>query len=491
MAVPARDKLSIRLDWVNIPYRTVYLAGGGVLLVVVGLLLAISFREPIADLLSRARKDARTEITEAQRLLSEASAYARDSRSVILRDNASTKLDEARGKYTQRDYQDARTSAIMAQNYAQKVIDMGRGESATDREVRFYKIEGEVRVKRAGEFRWEDATTRMALRIGDQIKTGARAGAQIIYFDGTITTVRAESLLEIKDLYEEPTTKQRRVQERLNWGEMETTVRKGNVAGSFHEVQSDAVTAKTSADAEFRIAYNRANEQGTVTLNAGQIEVASGEKQVKMSSGEMVSVDKGVMGSVEKLPAAPRLLVPSDQKIFVYTTPKDASTTLAWEKVPEASSYHLQLSERSLFGDLLLDKKDVRTSTVELPGLPASSYYWRVATLDAAGHTSAFTAGRKFRITTGEELRDQNDKSPPLLVIQDFILNGAIVILNGKTEAGTTVWVEGERIDVDEMGIFQAVVKLKNEGVNTVKVVAQDPAGNESRKSLEAFVEGF
>src|SRR5262245_63976991 len=115
MAVPARDKLSIRLDWVNVPYRTVYLAGGGVLLVVVGLLVAISFREAIADLLSRARKDARSEITEAQRLLSEASSYARDSRTVVLRDNASGKLDEARAQYSQRDYQDARTSAIRSE----------------------------------------------------------------------------------------------------------------------------------------------------------------------------------------------------------------------------------------------------------------------------------------------------------------------------------------------------------------------------------------
>ena len=490
MAAPARDRLSIRLDWVNIPYRTVYLAGGGVLLLVVGVLAAISFREPIADLLSRARKDARTEITEAQRLLGEAGAYARDARTTVFRDNAAAKLEEARGQYSHRDYLDARTSAIVSQNYAQKVIDMGRGEGATDREVRFYKIEGEVRVKRAGQFHWEDATPRMLLRIGDQIKTGARAGAQIIYFDGTITTVRAESLLEIKDLYEEPTTRERRVMEKLNWGEMETTTRKGNVAGSFHEVQSDAVSARSSSDAEFRIAYDRTSAQGTVTLNTGQIEVASGESHVKMTSGESVSVEKGVMGAVEKLPAAPRLLVPSDQKIFIYQTPRDESTTLAWEKVPEAARYRLQLSERSLFGDLLLDKSDVRTSTVELPGLPASSYYWRVATLDAAGKASAFTPARKFRITTGE-LGDRNDRTPPLLVIQDFILNGFIVILNGKTESGATVWVEGERIDVDETGIFSAVVKLKSAGVNTVKVVAQDPVGNETKRSIEAYVEEF
>src|SRR6059036_892356 len=99
MAVRTRERLSIRLDWVNIPYRTVYLAGGGVILLVVGLLVAITFRDAIADLLSRARKDARTEIAEAQRLVDEASAYARDSRSTTLKENATSKLVEARSEY--------------------------------------------------------------------------------------------------------------------------------------------------------------------------------------------------------------------------------------------------------------------------------------------------------------------------------------------------------------------------------------------------------
>ncbi len=488
MGVRSRDRLSLNLDWVNIPYRNVYMVGGGIAALVLCLVVGFMFRESIADLLSRARKEARSEITEAGRKISEASAYAREERSTKLRDNASAKLQEAQRQYAQRDYQDARTSAIVAQNYAQKVIDMGRGESATSREVRFYKIEGEVRVKRAGEFHWEDANLRMLLRIGDQIKTGSRAGAQIIYFDGTITTVRPESLLEIKDLYEEPSTRERRVREKLNWGEVETSTRKANVAGSFHEVQSESASAKATDESEFRVAYDRTKQEGRVSLFTGRVDVATPQSQVTIGSGETVAIEKGVLGSVEKLPPAPRLLQPQDQKIFVYTSPRGSSTTLAWEKVPEASGYRLQLSDRSLFTDLLLDKPDVRTSMVELPGLPAASYYWRVATVDGAGRVSPFSPARKFRIATGE-VRENGDKTPPMLALQDFIQNGALVILNGKTEPEATVWVEGERIDVDESGAFYAVVRLRREGMNQVRVVAQDPAGNETRKSMEAFVE--
>ena len=482
--------MGFRLDWVNVQYRNLYIAGAAIALL--GILLATAFglRESIADLLSGARKEARVEIQAAERLVGEASVYARDPKTSQLRDTSAVKLEEARTQYGRRDYQDARTSAIVAQNYAQKVIDMGRGESETSREVRFYKIEGEVRVKRAGQFHWEDATSRMLLRIGDQIKTGAHSGAQIIYFDGTTTTVRPESLLEIKDLYEEPTTRERRVKEKLNWGEVETSTRKANVAGSFHEVQSESASARTSEESEFKVAYDRADESGSISLSAGRVDVATERAKVTVKAGERVTVDKGVLGAVEKLPPAPRPLVPADQKIFVYATPQSSATTLAWEKVPGAEQYRLQLSDRSLFSDLLLDKADVRTSTVELPGLPPAAYFWRVSAQDAEGRSSPYSPGRKFRITT-TEVRDRRDKTPPVLAVQDFIQNGPYVIVNGKTEPDATLWVEGERMDVDESGGFYAVVRLKREGLNQVRIVAQDAAGNETRKSLEAYLEGY
>jgi hypothetical protein len=378
----------------------------------------------------------------------------------------------------------------VAQNYAQKIIDMGRGESATQREVRVYKFEGEVRVKRAGQFHWEDATANMMLRIGDQIKTGSKSVAQIIYFDGSQTTVRQESLLEIKDLYEEPSTRQRRVREKLNWGEVESTTRKANVAGSFHEIQSENATAKSDDDADFKVAYDKNTDEGRISLFNGNVDVSTEHAGLKMKEGETVAIDKGGLGAVEKLPPTPRLLAPTDQNIFVYTSPKDMSTTLAWEKMPQAALYHLQLSERALFSDPILDKADIKVSTVELPGLPPAAYYWRVAAVDDQGRPGPWSPARKFRITT-TEVRDRSDKTPPALSITEFTQNGPFLIVNGKTEPGATLWVDDEKIDVDETGVFFQVVRLKKEGANQVRIVAQDRAGNESRKTLEAYVESF
>ena len=58
------------------------------------------------------------------------------------------------------------------------------------------------------------------LNVGDQVKTSSRGSAVLLYFDKTKTHVQPGSLLEIRDLYEDPVTKVRRVREKLNWGEV-------------------------------------------------------------------------------------------------------------------------------------------------------------------------------------------------------------------------------------------------------------------------------
>ena len=485
-----KDRMVMNLDWFNVPYRTVYIAGAAAVFLVTALVVAFLFRESIHDLLSPSRREAKREIVEASRLLQEALPYAGDSRAGSLMDNAQVKMREAQQQYDKRNFRDSRTSAIVSQNYSQKLIDLVRGGSGNNREVRFYRIEGEVRVKRAGKFHWEEANLRMQLSIGDQIKTGTGSDAQIIYFDGTITTVRPESLLEIKDLYEEPVSRQRRVSERVGWGEVLTATRKGNVTGSYHEVQSVGASARAKEDAEFRIAYDRIKEKGSVALFTGKVDVATREAQVTMKSGETVAIDRGVLGRIEKLPPSPRLLAPTDQKIYVYPAPQAASTTLAWEPVPEGSRYHLQLAQKVLFSSPLVDKTDVRFSAVELPGLPPNAYYWRVATVDAQGRESPYSPSRKFKITD-RALRETADKPPPALALQEVVQNGPVVILTGKTDPDATVWVEGERVEVDEQGGFSTVVRLHREGINKLQIVAQDPAGKESHKTLQAYLESY
>ncbi len=56
------------------------------------------------------------------------------------------------------------------------------------------------------------------------------------------------------------------------------------------------------------------------------------------------------------------------------------SVVLKWSEPPEAVSYRLQVSTQADFSQLLVDRKDITGTQVNL-ALPAGTYYWRVATL--------------------------------------------------------------------------------------------------------------
>ena len=65
------------------------------------------------------------------------------------------------------------------------------------------------------------------------------------------------------------------------------------------------------------------------------------------------------------------------------------------------------------------------------------------------------------------------------------------MIINGRTEPGAVVSIDGRSVDVYDDGTFTAVIKLKREGKNVLKIVAQDLSGNEYEINRVAYVEAF
>ncbi len=82
---------------------------------------------------------------------------------------------------------------------------------------------------------------------------------------------------------------------------------------------------------------------------------------------------------------------------------------------------------------------------------------------------------------TVEERRVFLRTQPPLLSVtnlQDQMeVSDPSFILLGKTEPGTTVWVNGRQVPVDQQGGFQATVELLK-GENVIRIEALDKAGN-------------
>jgi len=478
-------KSRVILDWFTVSYRSA------------GIILACFMATAVGGGWywlhmrgSGPRAEAAEAISRASDRLQEASALRSEGPVEDLTANAESALGEARSHFDDHRYDEARRAAMHSENLSQKAIDLSTGEEA-GRQVRFYRLEGDTRVKRAGEFSWESASLKTLLHVGDQVKTAASASAQIIYFDGTVTTIQPGSLLEIRDLYEDPATKVRKVREKLNWGEVLASSQKQNVDGSFHEVTTEKVSARVSEPGEVRVAYDSEKKTASFDVFQGRVEVASASSRESLSGGERIrSSADGELSAKESLPPAPRLIAPSDQRVFVYDEPAKETTTLSWEKVAVASRYRLVISDRPLFTNPLYDDAERKDTSVVIDGIAAADYYWKVASINARGLCGPWSAVRRFRVTS-QRIRDREDKTPPPLEITEFVQTGPVVIINGKTEPGALLWVDNEKIDVYEDGTFYAVVRLRKEGENLLGFVAQDAAGNARQTTRKAYLETY
>jgi hypothetical protein len=330
----------------------------------------------------------------------------------------------------------------------------------------------------------------MVLKVGDQVKTASNASAQVIFFDGAVTTIQSGSLLEIRDLYEDPVTKVRRVREKLTFGEVRASTQPGNVKGSFHEVATENVAARSTEASEFRVSMNQNTKSSEYDVFKGAIVLSTPEKQESLVAGEGIQANSGGKLTAKRaLPPVPRLVSPRDQRVFIFEKPSDETITLNWEQVAGATQYHLVISDKSLFTDTLYDAQRDGTTAV-LEGVPPGSYFWKVAAISNSGKRGPFCKQRRFRVSS-QKIRDRGDELPPQLEITEFVPVGLMVIVNGHTEPGATLWADNEKVDVFDDGTFYAVLRLRKEGLNELRFVAQDTAGNETEVVRSTYVEIF
>jgi len=482
---PRPPKTNVLLDWFTVSYRTV------VTIVVLAILLLgvgawyLFFYAP-----GKPRQEAQDAISRAVDRLADASRYASNERVDEVVASARSALGEGRDAFQRRQYTDAQVAAIRSENLSQKAIDMARGEGTTSKEVRILRAEGDVRVKRAGEFDWQPIDRKSLLRVGDQVKTSASGSVQLIYFDGAITQIDPGSLLEIREIHEDPATKIRRVSEKLNWGEVQSTTQKRNVEGSFHEVATEKVSARAEDAGEFRLAADKESRATAIDVFEGRVQVASGGRKENVETGERLRADpSGQLQAKEVLPGAPRLLSPSDQKVFVHEDPAQAATALSWERVPGAKGYHLMIADRMLFSDVRYEADRAETNVV-LQGVSPGEYYWKVAAISPSSIRGPFSEVRRFRVTS-QKITDKDDTTPPDLVITENVQTGPMLILNGRTEPGALLWVDNEKVEVTDDGSFYAVIRLRKEGVNDINLVAQDAAGNVRKLTHRAYVDPY
>jgi hypothetical protein len=336
--------------------------------------------------------------------------------------------------------------------------------------ARFTTLEGSVKVKPVGEFQWMPADRSMFLKKSDLVRTGPGSAAEITFFDGTVVHVRPDSLITIEETSEDPSTKRRRVAWHISSGEVNfQTVRK-NMPDSATEISTPTVRTTTGEPSEGSIIVAQSGDSD-VRLYRGTTEVQTktGEK-IHLGASEALKVDAaGKAAPKVALPPVPALLAPPHQTEVSYVNPAQATTLLVWKPVPGASSYHLMLDYSAYFNRPLVDRAGIKDSSVELRGLETGKYYWRVAAVDATGVEGPYSEFARFTVSRPQGV-GPGSGPPPMLALQPLEVRANILQVKGRTEPGSTLTVNGQRVDVASDGSFNEFVTLDKPGRQTVLI---------------------
>ena len=328
--------------------------------------------------------------------------------------------------------------------------------------ARFTTIEGNVKVKTVGTFEWVNADRSMVLRKSDLVRTGPGGAAEIAFFDGTLVHVRPDSLITIES--EDPGTNRRRVAWHISSGEVQFNAPRPAAAGLEREISTPTLTRITTREAAAGgVAVQESGESNLkIFSGTASVETKTGET-LQVAANTQLKVDAaGNASPVQNLPAVPVLLAPQHQAEITYQDPARATTLLLWKPVPGATAYHVMLDYNAYFNRPLVDRTGIGEPSVEVRGLDAGKYYWRVAAVDREGVEGSFSEFARFTVSRPQGA-EKGGGPPPPLVIEGLEVRQSILQVRGRTEPGATLTVNGQRVDVATDGTFNEFIQLPAE----------------------------
>lgn len=460
----------VDLDWYLIPISSLKRIG-----VVIILILAVGLSGYFIFLHYQSPK------TKAQRFLKEADRKVEEIANLpnfsfykIVYQELKEKLQKAQKLLLEKKYTEVLEISSDVLESALKTLG-GAKESTSGSVEEILDMEGKVQIQRKNQANWEDAKPRMSLYAGDFVKTFSNGSVRITTRNNSIIVLLPNSLHEVA----EPTvSKSGEAIEKI-------TMKAGSFDITTQNQKAQVVTLQADAELEkFSEAHVISDQNKTeFQTSRGRAKVTSGEQIYDVNSLQKLKIEKGKeIEKIEILPS-PKHIEPVINKAYLYSP--NLKITLSWEKIEGAASYVVLVSQSIFFVEANEAKRT--KNYVNIAGVEPGDYYWKVKAIDKNGDGSPWSMPTKFRILTSEEM-ERLDKIPPFLDVKADMPLGNQCIINGKTEPGCTVIIEGETITPNADGNFTTTVSLKLVGENIVSVQAVDPAGNETTKKLRIFV---
>ena len=340
-------------------------------------------------------------------------------------------------------------------------------------------INNTVKNKRIDAIAWEPAREGMPLYDQDAVQTMQHSSAILNFDERSYLQMEANSLVIIKSLEQEISSRRKRSFLLMVDGEL-----RGKLAGSAEgpvrmEIMTPSAVTRIETrnrpedKADFKISINP-DESSTIAVFEGVAKVIAQGKEVRVEANTAVTVSQDAAPSLPTpLPPSVEPLSPADAAQFYY---RDLSPAIlfTWKAVPQATSYHFLLARDPLFQNIVVDER-LPQAKFSHGSLKQGAYFWRVSALKDTLESSVY-ASRRFDIV--------QKRNPPALSVTfpPMTVNQQQWVLTGTAEPGARVFVSGNQVQTDEAGEFKHPIHLER-GINIIIVEAVDPAKNVTYRS--------
>jgi cbb3-type cytochrome oxidase subunit 3 len=468
-------------DWYSVSVET--LKSWGLLLLILGLVALGFFSYRIYGRQSLQR-DARGAIEQAEGLRLRLSGEKRVAAGFATEYEAGTQsLGEARAKLAARDFGGALDSGRRSRDVLQSILDAlalrGGGGQA-----QFVSLQGEVEFRRGDGGDWQEARSRVQLQAGDTVRTADNGSAEIMFQDGTLYTVRPNTQFIVSPGSAGPGgAPEQTIEMKYGWVNLSTSQSSSNV-------KTPGAVARVKESSEAFVAVDKGTSQGRFGAYQGSMELASsGGLTRQVAAFQEVVQTGGLLSEPRQMPARPEPVEPVDDLLLDLDSTK--RLVLSWAPVPGAARYALQVSRNRLFVDNVIDAENRARTRATLGLRGEGTFQWRVAAFGPNGLQGPWSETRKFRVSSAARNGggEKQDANPPELDLDDIKTYGSIFMVNGRSEPGARVEVNGEQVKTNADGSFTKAVQLTKEGWNIIEVRARNAWGKETVRRHRVFVE--
>ena len=351
----------------------------------------------------------------------------------------------------------------------------------TAKQARFVNLDGKVQVKKVNSVQWANADYQLTLDKGDLIQTGSEGVARLQFADGTTYTVKGDTLVTVEENTIDA-DRASRVGVHIQAGQVDLATPTWNVPGSKADISFENAVASLRENSRAEVRSDPKTQQQQMTVNEGSADMKRGGEHVEVAQWERVTFPTNGAITKDQVLAPPALTSPLNLQPIIVADPKKDPIHFEWKPVATAKAYLLQISKSTLFSKVLYEKRTADTS-LDITGLEPGDYFWKVRAVDAKDATSDLSDPYKFTLVA------QGKEQDMLLEVTSTELHGSMVEVSGRTEAGATLIINGEKVaDLRADGTFHYFTPPMTKGSQTIVITGQNRRGGTAIKRVSIVI---